>query len=472
MNKFIFSLTLLIIFSLAFSAINPANADEEKPDLIVESVGLMQTMGMNNVLINKWTDFSIRCTNIGNIAVSEPYEISINFGTYNEKFEFENNGGPTDILKSGEPSESNQYYPLNPHGELHVDYAGKFLATGTITLTVTIDPTNQIAELNEDNNAFTKVITLYSEAEYPDFIIKDIVVTPAEPKIYEPAKIEVIHQNIGDDYWGTLGSDYITGINFGQRTDAFVFDKYFKASSTKTTAAPWKSNSTFIDTYMGYFKEYGSKELRTQVNPNQRIISEQNTTNNEFSKNITVKKENPQRLSLRLSGRIVLQVEKNGEAWYIYPKNTEKIYLGRPQEAFEIMRFYSTGITNSDLNKIPVAANNLAGPDTDNDGLSDIFEDAIGTNKNNPDSDNDGYDDRSEALNNYNPNGGGTINIDETFAKEHYGKIFLQTENNGEAWYINPADGKRYFLGRPTDAFNIMRNLGLGITEDDFKLLI
>lgn len=45
----------------------------------------------------------------------------------------------------------------------------------------------------------------------------------------------------------------------------------------------------------------------------------------------------------------------------------------------------------------------------------------------------------------------------------------MQTENNGEAWYVNPADSKRYFLGRPADAFNVMRELGLGVSEDNFK---
>jgi hypothetical protein len=41
-------------------------------------------------------------------------------------------------------------------------------------------------------------------------------------------------------------------------------------------------------------------------------------------------------------------------------------------------------------------------------------------------------------------------------------------EAHGEAWYVNPADGKRYFLGRAADAYNIMRFLGLGITNKDF----
>lgn len=49
------------------------------------------------------------------------------------------------------------------------------------------------------------------------------------------------------------------------------------------------------------------------------------------------------------------------------------------------------------------------------------------------------------------------------------GRILLQVEQNGEAWYVNPVDSKRYYLGRPADAFDIMRNLGLGITDNDLS---
>ncbi|MEA2064813.1 MAG: hypothetical protein U9O66_00765 [Patescibacteria group bacterium] len=49
------------------------------------------------------------------------------------------------------------------------------------------------------------------------------------------------------------------------------------------------------------------------------------------------------------------------------------------------------------------------------------------------------------------------------------GKILLQVESNGEAWYINPDNSNRYFLGRPADAFSVMRELGLGISNKDFN---
>lgn len=170
----------------------------------------------------------------------------------------------------------------------------------------------------------------------------------------------------------------------------------------------------------------------------------------------------------RLKGKIVLTVEANGEAYYINPRTESRHYLGRPEDAFAVMREQGVGITNYNLSQIRLGSSDLTGPDTDGDGLSNIFEDAIGTDKNTADTDSDGYDDAIEAIGGYNPTGLGNMPISESFASTQAGKIFLQVEGNGEAWYINPSDDKRYFLGRPADAFNVMRTLGLGISNTDF----
>lgn len=125
-----------------------------------------------------------------------------------------------------------------------------------------------------------------------------------------------------------------------------------------------------------------------------------------------------QSLSQKLSGRILLQVEQNGEAWYIYPKDQKRYYMGRPTDAFNLMRSFGVGITNKDLEKIPLS-----------------------TSK----------------------------DTDTSFSSQYKGTIFLQVEENGEAWYVYPEDAKRSYLGRPDDAFNIMRSLGLGITDKDLQ---
>lgn len=116
-------------------------------------------------------------------------------------------------------------------------------------------------------------------------------------------------------------------------------------------------------------------------------------------------------LSKRLNGRILLQVEERGEAWYVNPKDNNKYYMANGNEAYSIMRYLSIGITNKDLERVMA---------------------------------------------------------DEEFAKKHSGKIFLQVEEHGEAFYID-MDGNAHYLKDGLVAYAIMRELGLGITNDDLR---
>ncbi len=174
-------------------------------------------------------------------------------------------------------------------------------------------------------------------------------------------------------------------------------------------------------------------------------------------------------ISNKLRGKILLQVEQNGEAWYVDPSDEKRHFMGRPSDAFSLMRNLGIGITNANLEKIEIAHENLSGIDSDGDGLSDSIEDAIGTDKNKADTDDDGHNDKDELLAGHNPTKDGTININKAFAEKQAGKILLQIEKHGEAWYINPSDNKRYYLGRPSDAFNVMRKVGLGITNNNLE---
>ena len=117
-------------------------------------------------------------------------------------------------------------------------------------------------------------------------------------------------------------------------------------------------------------------------------------------------------LAFTLKGKILLQVQSNGEAWYINPVSLTRYYLGRPADAFRIMREQGLGISNKDYNLFNgLAPANLAG------------------------------------------------------------KILLRVQDKGQAYYVNPVDLKMNYLGRPADAFAVMRNLGLGITDNNLKLI-
>ncbi len=129
-------------------------------------------------------------------------------------------------------------------------------------------------------------------------------------------------------------------------------------------------------------------------------------------------------LANKLSGRILLSVQENGEAWYVYPENNRRYFLGRPNDAFSIMRELGLGISQEDWQKIPEI---------------------------NDEDDKEG--------------------IDLDLTKRLAGRIVLQVEENGEAWYINPLNLRKYFLGRPADAFSIMRELGLGISQENLAMI-
>jgi thiol-disulfide isomerase/thioredoxin len=172
-----------------------------------------------------------------------------------------------------------------------------------------------------------------------------------------------------------------------------------------------------------------------------------------------------------LKGKITLRVEANGEAHYINPEDLSMNSLGRPADAFRVMREQGVGISNKDLSKIQSAVDNLTGKDSDKDGLPDAFEEAVGTDSDSPDTDGDGYKDKEELQNAYNPRGPGKLSIDNNFAGKQKGKIFLQVEDKGQAWYVSPENNKRYFLGKPADAFQVMRNMGQGVSENNFKKL-
>jgi len=172
----------------------------------------------------------------------------------------------------------------------------------------------------------------------------------------------------------------------------------------------------------------------------------------------------------RVNGYILLQVQNAGQAWYVDPISDLKYYLPDGSSAYTALRKFGLGITNADLAKIPVGIESrFQDTDSDNDGLPDNLEVALGTNPQNSDSDGDGYSDLTEVQSGYNPMGSGKLSIDTTLANRLKGRIVLQVQAHGEAWYINPKDGKRYYMKDGGAAYQIMRYLSLGITNTDLR---
>src|SRR3989339_557671 len=220
-------------------------------------------------------------------------------------------------------------------------------------------------------------------------------------------------------------------------------------------------------------KDYG-QALYTQ-NGIQQDLSIYLNKNYEISFNQKFKLTKPQisttsTLGKRLKGRILLQVEEHGEAWYVDLKSNKRYYMKNGFTAYEMMRKFGLGITNANLEKIPVGLDDrFKEKDTDGDGVPDKMEEAVGSDPKKTDTDGDGYSDYTEIRNGYNPNGSGKKDFDQGLLEKMKGNILLQVQSRGEAWYVNPDDGKRYYMKDGDSAYEIMRFLSLGITNEDLE---
>jgi len=108
-----------------------------------------------------------------------------------------------------------------------------------------------------------------------------------------------------------------------------------------------------------------------------------------------------------LNGKILLQVESKGEAWYVNPKDGKRYYMANGDQAFQIMKTLGVGMSNKDVDKMKTDAN---------------------------------------------------------FRKKFIGKILLQVESKGEAYYIS-SDGRYNYLKDGASAYQVMRKLGLGVSN-------
>ncbi|MCU0679165.1 MAG: thrombospondin type 3 repeat-containing protein, partial [Planctomycetes bacterium] len=171
-------------------------------------------------------------------------------------------------------------------------------------------------------------------------------------------------------------------------------------------------------------------------------------------------------LAEKLKGYILLQAQSRGETWYVGMGTKQRYYLKDGAAAYTLLRKFGTGITNNDLKKIPIGLDERFEEfDYDGDFVPDKMEEAVGTDMYDSDSDNDGYDDGEEIKNGFDPKGSGRLPLDNVFAGKQKGKILLQVESRGEAWYVNPKDGRRYYMQDGDSAYEIMRFLSLGITN-------
>jgi hypothetical protein len=122
--------------------------------------------------------------------------------------------------------------------------------------------------------------------------------------------------------------------------------------------------------------------------------------------------ETVKRIVNHVSGYILLQVQSHGEAWYIDPISKMRVSLSNGSAVDQMIRIFGLGISDANLIKLQ--------------------------------------------------------NGDKGLLSRLKGRIVLQVQSLGQAYYINPSNNKVYFIKSGAAALKILASLGLGIS--DFNL--
>ncbi len=112
-------------------------------------------------------------------------------------------------------------------------------------------------------------------------------------------------------------------------------------------------------------------------------------------------------LSNSLLGRILLQIESHGQSWYLNPLDSSRYFMSRPLDAYNLMRRFALGVNNTDIQTFLLSS-------------------------------------APQRLS---------------------GRILLNVDDKGKAYYVNPINLKLYYLGSPEEAYTILKSFGLGISN-------
>lgn len=113
----------------------------------------------------------------------------------------------------------------------------------------------------------------------------------------------------------------------------------------------------------------------------------------------------------KLSGRILLQPQEHGEAWYLDPVTKKRYYMKDGAAAYQMLRSFGMGIANADLERLQKG--------------------------------------------------------DKMLVSKLKGRIVLQVQARGEAFYVHPITGIAHYLKDGAEAYRLMRELSLGVTNND-----
>ena len=111
-----------------------------------------------------------------------------------------------------------------------------------------------------------------------------------------------------------------------------------------------------------------------------------------------------------LSGRILLQVQDSGQAWYVSPTNNQRYLLSSSDDSFKSLIKLGLGVSNKNF-----------------------------------------------------------LAFQKSAPTKLLGRILIKVEDKGKAYYLNPTDKKLYPLEQASDLANIIKKFGLGITNTNLS---
>lgn len=301
-------------------------------------------------------------------------------------------------------------------------------------LTVTIDPLNAVTERDETNNELTFDITqpLIDELKDQEFRITQAELDQLSKK--PDLKIDYVFY--------TMPGYSNPKISFSMKNNGTLDIANNSKEVTVSITVTDKNGNIRHATTHGFqgltlkinqaitadinFKVLAEDTITVKAD-SKNVIKESDENNN--SKSVTVPLERKvfepkttteaKKLLNNLKGKIVLQVEQRGEAYYYSPKTSKVHYLQDGASAYQIMREAGLGISEED------------------------YKELISTS------------DAGQAL-----------------KKRLAGHIVLRVQKKGEAYYINPKDLRIYYMADGADAYRIMREQSLGIADKDLSKII